>query len=76
MLRMPVLGSYMNPLTFLRTYFTLPVPKQLGEVVKLSLFKRESAETLQYLWIDQFKNRSDVAVDVLAQSEWKLVKQK
>jgi ATP synthase F1 complex assembly factor 1 len=55
-----------------RLSFTFPIPKTLNEVARLPLLKQESPTRIRQLWLDQFKNRTDVVVGTLAKSEFEI----
>eukprot|EP01068_Selenidium_serpulae_P004578 Selendium_serpulae@DN3645_c0_g1_i1.p2 len=58
----------------IRNYFTLPVPNKLRDVVKMSLFERESRDTIQSLWHERFDGNDKVVSETLTKSEFAIVK--
>lgn len=53
------------PPLWARSFFTLPVPKSLDEVVKLQLFRRAPPDEQSRLWFERFAPRDDVATSVM-----------
>lgn len=62
--------SYFTSRAASRTYFTYPVPRKLRDVVKMSLFERESPETIRSLWRDRFHRSDTVIVTAMKTSEF------
>lgn len=56
--------------------FTYPCPRKLREVVKMSMFERQSKDQIVRIWMDYHKEMPKNVSYCLSKNEWKTFEKK
>ncbi|KAF4657217.1 hypothetical protein FOL47_008548 [Perkinsus chesapeaki] len=63
-------SAALHPRVVVRTTFTMPIPKELNEIVRLPLFEREEPIKIRSMWLEHINEKPRSIGAVMARPEW------